>query len=113
MASVPTSFGPRWLHASPERVNTHAAPTSPLSNRPPTTAVFPSPESETETLLFAVATVALVIGEHDSAKRQFRAYIGAVGRIDKFGVSTLVEGSIIVKILSTHQPIILSIPVQQ
>ena len=41
-------FAPCWLHTPPERVNTHAAPTPLLSSGPPTMAVFPSPESETE-----------------------------------------------------------------
>src|SRR5215469_12097948 len=41
-ASVPTSFGPCWLHTSPLRVNTHDAPVPPLSVRPPTIAVLPS-----------------------------------------------------------------------
>ena len=41
-------FGPCWLHTPPERVNTHAAPAWLLSPGPPTMAVFPSPESETE-----------------------------------------------------------------
>src|SRR6202007_1291534 len=42
-APVPTSFGPCWVQIFPERVNTHAAPTS----GPPTMAVFPSPDSAT------------------------------------------------------------------
>src|SRR6516225_3364920 len=48
-APVPTGFGPCWLHTPPERVKTHAAPAPPLSADPPTMAVFPSPDSETET----------------------------------------------------------------
>ena len=46
-APVPTSFGPCWVQVVPERVNTHTAPTSPLSPGPPTSAVFPSPDSAT------------------------------------------------------------------
>ena len=57
------------------------------------------------TLVLALATVALwrattelVTGEHNTAKRQLRAYIGvAIGRVEKFSSSTLVEGSVIVK----------------
>src|SRR5260370_127923 len=47
-APVPTSFGPCWLHTLPERVNTHAAPALVLSRGPPTIAVFPSLDSDTE-----------------------------------------------------------------
>ena len=47
-APVPTSLLPCWLHAPPERVNTHAAPALPLSFGPPTMTVFPSPDSATE-----------------------------------------------------------------
>ena len=41
----PTSFAPCWVHAPPERVNTHAAPALLLSKAPPISAVLPSPES--------------------------------------------------------------------
>jgi hypothetical protein len=45
-----------------------------------------------------LATRDLVTGESETSKRQLRAYIGvAVGRIEKFGSSTPVEGSVIVK----------------
>jgi hypothetical protein len=47
MAPEPISFA-CWLHTPPDRVNTHAAPASALSPDPPTMAVFPSAESETE-----------------------------------------------------------------
>src|SRR5260370_25888712 len=47
-APVPTSLAPCWVHTPPERVYTHAAPAELLSTAPPTTAVFPSPESATE-----------------------------------------------------------------
>src|ERR1700741_2236591 len=43
---VPTSFS--WVHPPPERVNTQDAPIFPLSPGPPTMAVLPSLESETE-----------------------------------------------------------------
>ena len=43
------SFGPCWLHTPPERVNTHAAPSSSLSPGPPISAVLPSAESATST----------------------------------------------------------------
>ena len=37
-------------------------------------------------------------GEHDTAKRQLRAYLGvSVGRIEKFSASTPAEGSVFVK----------------
>jgi hypothetical protein len=57
------------------------------------------------TCLLAGATIALwwatrdlVTGESETAKRQLRAYVGvAVGRIEKFGSSAPVEGSVIVK----------------
>src|SRR5262245_7317435 len=45
---VPTSFGPCCVQTPPLRVNTHAAPTKPLSLFPPTMAVLPSPDSATE-----------------------------------------------------------------
>src|ERR1035441_6283492 len=47
-APVPTSLLPCWVHTPPERVNTHAAPTLPLSPSPPTRAVLPSPDTDTE-----------------------------------------------------------------
>src|SRR5713226_5327247 len=47
-APVPTSLAPCWLHTPAERVNTHAAPTPPLSPGPPTKAVFPSADSATD-----------------------------------------------------------------
>src|ERR1043166_1579865 len=55
-APVPTSFAPCWLHTPAVRVNTHAAPAFALSTFPPTTAVFPSAESETEHPWFAMPT---------------------------------------------------------
>jgi hypothetical protein len=39
-APVPTSFAPCWLHTSPERVNTQAAPALVLSRGPPRIAVL-------------------------------------------------------------------------
>ena len=48
MEPVPTSLSPCWVHTPPERVNTHTAPVLPLSTGPPTIAVFPSSESETD-----------------------------------------------------------------
>jgi hypothetical protein len=47
---LPTSFSPCWLHTPrAERVNTHAALTKPpLSEGPPTMAVFASADSATE-----------------------------------------------------------------
>jgi hypothetical protein len=47
MAPVPTNFA-CWVHPFSERVYTHVAPVKSLSSEPPTIAVFPSPESETE-----------------------------------------------------------------
>src|SRR4029077_9628716 len=44
-APVPTNLAPCWLQTPPLRVYTHAAPALPLSALPPTTAVFPSPDS--------------------------------------------------------------------
>src|SRR6266404_2583499 len=58
-ASVPTSFVPCWVHIPPERVYTHAAPAALLSPRPPTMAVFPSPESDTETPCIAMPTASV------------------------------------------------------
>src|SRR6266446_4569270 len=55
-ASVPTSFVPCWVHIPPERVYTHAAPATLLSKGPPTMAVFPSAESDTETPCSAMPT---------------------------------------------------------
>ena len=46
-ASVAVSFGPCWVQVEPERVNTHAAPTLPLSHEPPIRAVLPSADSAT------------------------------------------------------------------
>src|SRR5262249_56438189 len=45
---VPTSLFPCWVHTPPLRVNTHAAPTPPLSLSPPKMAVLPSAYSATE-----------------------------------------------------------------
>src|ERR1035441_8019022 len=45
MAPVPTNLLPCCVHASPVRVNTHAAPAVLLSPYPPTMAVLPSAES--------------------------------------------------------------------
>src|SRR5215472_3449276 len=47
-APVPTSFA-CWLHTPSARVYTHAAPALLSSRNPPTIAVFPSPESATDT----------------------------------------------------------------
>src|SRR5215472_12363665 len=47
MAFVATSFA-CWVQRFPERVYTHAAPILGLSKGPPTMAVFPSVESETD-----------------------------------------------------------------
>ena len=47
LAPEPVSLEPCWVQVEPERVNTHAAPTPPLSERPPINAVFPSPDSAT------------------------------------------------------------------
>ncbi len=43
----PTSFSPCRVQVESERVNTHAAPTPPLSAGPPINAVSPSAESTT------------------------------------------------------------------
>ena len=43
----PVSFDPCWVQVEPERVNTHAAPTPPLSAEPPISAVPPSSDSAT------------------------------------------------------------------
>src|SRR5262249_8652280 len=45
---VATSLLPCCVQVSPDRVNTHTAPTLKLSPGPPTNAVFPSGESVTE-----------------------------------------------------------------
>src|ERR1043166_2029175 len=55
-APVPTSFVPCWLHTPALRVKIHAAPRLLLSPYPPTTAVFPSADSETDTPCSAVPT---------------------------------------------------------
>src|SRR5262249_51372924 len=47
MAPVPTRFA-CWVQRVPERVYTHAAPKLRSSATPPTIALFPSLESETE-----------------------------------------------------------------
>src|SRR5450759_773329 len=47
-APEPTSFGPGWVQTPPLLVQTHAAPTPPLSTSPPTMAVVPSAERDTE-----------------------------------------------------------------
>ena len=44
---APVSFSPCWVQVEPERVNTHAAPRSPLSPHPPIRAVLPSEDSAT------------------------------------------------------------------
>src|SRR5207245_1620517 len=43
----PVSFSPCWVQVSPERVNTHAAPTLRSSACPPISAVLPSADSAT------------------------------------------------------------------
>jgi hypothetical protein len=48
LAPFPMSLSPCWLQAPPARVNTHAAPSPVLSFGPPTIAVFPSVEIETD-----------------------------------------------------------------
>ena len=48
MAPVPTSFAPCCVHTPPVRVYTHAAPVLKLSSTPPTIAVLPSAEIETD-----------------------------------------------------------------
>src|SRR5436853_544809 len=45
---LPTSLLPCWVQIPPLRVKTHAAPTKPLSAYPPTMAVLPSADSETD-----------------------------------------------------------------
>src|SRR5471032_576198 len=47
VSSVAVSFAPCCVQVPPERVNTQAAPTPPLSFGPPIRAVFPSPDSAT------------------------------------------------------------------
>ena len=47
LAPLPVSLEPCCVHVDPERVNTHVAPAPPLSNQPPISAVFPSPDSAT------------------------------------------------------------------
>src|SRR6266508_3902874 len=44
----PTSLVPCWVQTPPLLAQTHAAPTEPLSPRPPTMAVLPSAERDTE-----------------------------------------------------------------
>src|SRR5262245_23884806 len=46
--SVPTSFLPCCVQMPPLRVNTHAAPVLLLSDHPPTMAVLPSEESDSD-----------------------------------------------------------------
>src|SRR5207244_7606625 len=48
MAPVPTSLAPCWVQTPPLLVQTHAAPALALSLLPPTMAVLPSKESDTE-----------------------------------------------------------------
>ena len=48
-ASEPTSLGPCWVQAPPLRVQIHTAPAELLSPNPPTMAVLPSAERDTET----------------------------------------------------------------
>src|SRR6267378_2650827 len=55
-APVPTSLLPCCVHTPPPRVYTHAAPASLLSSAPPTIAVLPSAEIETETPCRALPT---------------------------------------------------------
>src|SRR5450759_983023 len=55
-APVPTSLLPCCVHTPPERVNTHAAPAVPLSKYPPTIAVLPSAEMETDQPCFGIPT---------------------------------------------------------
>src|ERR1700726_1362402 len=57
----PVSFEPCCVHVEPERVNTHAAPSLLLSLSPPTSAVFPSPESATLTPKAAAPTAPLPV----------------------------------------------------
>ena len=47
-APEPTSLGPCWVQMPPLLVQTHAAPTLLLSLGPPTRAVLPSAERDTE-----------------------------------------------------------------
>src|ERR1700730_8893344 len=47
-ASEPTSLRPCWVQTPPRRVQIHAAPALPLSKSPPTMAVLPSAERDTE-----------------------------------------------------------------
>src|ERR1019366_270900 len=47
-APEPTSLAPCWVQTPPLLVQTHAAPTKPLSLTPPTMAVLPSAERHTE-----------------------------------------------------------------
>src|SRR5262249_24578366 len=58
-APVPTSFAPSWLQTPPIRVYAHAAPAALLSAFPPTRAVLPSADTETEIPWFAAPTAPL------------------------------------------------------
>src|ERR1019366_1688149 len=64
-APEPTNLGPCCVQTPPLRVHTHAAPAPPygappLSFFPPTMAVLPSPESETDCPWYTVAPTAPV-----------------------------------------------------
>src|SRR5215469_13514727 len=61
---VPTNFC-CWLHTPPERVYTHAA----SALRPPTMAVFPSPESETAAGFVKSVPTSSACWLHTSPKR--------------------------------------------
>src|SRR3972149_1123537 len=56
MAPEPTSLGPCWVQIPPLLVQTHAAPALPLSAFPPTMAVLPSAERDTERPCGAIPT---------------------------------------------------------
>src|SRR5262249_20631615 len=47
-APLPISFDPCCVHVAPLRVNTHVAPVLPSSKWPPTSAVLPSDDSDTD-----------------------------------------------------------------
>src|SRR3954447_13193144 len=55
-APVPTSLPPCGVQTPPFRVNTHAAPAFKASNGPPTRAVLPSAERDTEAPCCAAPT---------------------------------------------------------
>src|SRR5664280_459148 len=60
-APVPTSLSPCCFQAPAARVNTQAAPASPLSTYPPTMAVLPSPETATADACQAAPVASLPI----------------------------------------------------